>query len=121
MVVDIAGRSECFDTRWWFTDDAEAAPQMRRFLAEYRCDGLSFEQAWPLAMARVRFSSWRAQKEWLKAWEDPGVMAAWRAGYEGKPHVGTLAVARLMGMHGAVAYPESQAVAEFSAHEGPQL
>lgn len=102
--------SDASYARRWFNAPGETpAEQMGRLLAKHRRAGLSFWQAWPLSMAAIRFTSRREQDNWLAAWQDVTVFAAWTAAYERRPHFGTQSVAALAGVADAVGFSEGQA------------
>jgi hypothetical protein len=117
VVVDVK-YDENLSQRWFNRPGKTAAEQMTELLAEYRRDDMPFAQAWTLALARVRFHSQRDQKSWLEVWSDPYVAAAWSAAYNRLFNFASTSVARLAGMHDALAYSEAQAV-DYAEHQPP--
>jgi hypothetical protein len=83
---------------WLDRPGSDAATQLRERLGEYRREGRTFWQAWPLALSRVRFISQREQALWLNCWRDPEILGAWAMGYDRARDIGAESVGRLEGL-----------------------
>jgi hypothetical protein len=108
-VVAVAVTNAKHYRRWYNREGDTPAQQMGKLLAEHRRAGLDFFQAWPLAIAAIRFTSIREQQSWHAVWDDVEIFSAWMAAYDRRSNYTTDVVGALAGLAEAVGYSEAQA------------